>query len=179
MVVDEACHIMVENASQYLDAKRPAYMPKLDWWTVLLCLDSVATVLSLTVSRSQGLSTLLLQQEAELKQLCALLSEMCKIDSPFLAEQVMMIDMVTALSQGLYAVAFVKLCGETGDNASMELWLLFEPLIVMTAKRFAILHVIAAVLSGGMVSHISIMNVPLSWMKVVALLQFTQTSCAK
>ena len=98
-------HVQV---TQYLDAKRPAYMPKLHWWIALLCLDSVATVLSLTVSRLQGLHTFLLQQEAEVIQLCASLSEMCKIDCPFLAEQVMTIDMVTALSQGLYAVAFVN-----------------------------------------------------------------------
>ena len=101
MVANEAHHIMVENALY-------PCIPKPVWLIVLLCLGTIATVLCLRLSRLQRLSTLLSLQEAELKQPCTFLSEMCKIDSPFLAEQVAMIDAMTAHSPGLFEVAFVN-----------------------------------------------------------------------
>ena len=96
MVVDEVHHVMVENAPCV--GYSPAYTPKPDWWIVLLYFDSVATVLPSTVSRLQGLITILSQQEAELKQLCTSLSEICKIDGSILSEQVATIDLTTTLS---------------------------------------------------------------------------------
>ena len=46
---------------EYLNAKKPACTPTVDWWIVLLCLNSVATVLSSVAASLQGLSTLLSQ----------------------------------------------------------------------------------------------------------------------
>jgi hypothetical protein len=73
---------------------------------MLLCLDSVATVLSSTVSKLQGLSTLLSQQEAQFKELRASLSEMCKVEGPCSAEELAALDSATALSRRPFSVAF-------------------------------------------------------------------------
>ena len=92
---------------EYLNAKKPACTPTVDWWIVLLCLNSVATVLSSVVARLQGLSTLLSQQEAKLKKLCANLSEMCKVEGPLSAAQLEAVDLATAVTQGEFLVSFI------------------------------------------------------------------------
>ena len=74
---------------------------------MLLCLQSMATVLSLTVSKLQGLSALISQQEAQLKELCSSLSEMCKVQGPLSAEQLAALDLTIAISQDDFSVAFV------------------------------------------------------------------------
>ena len=82
------------------------YMPTTDWWIVLLCLGSIAIILSLTISNLQGLSTLISQQEAQLKELCASLSEICKAEGPWSAEQLAVLELSTSLSLGLFFVEF-------------------------------------------------------------------------
>ena len=86
------------RVTKYLNAKKPACTPTVDWWIVLLCLDSVATILSSTDMRLQGLSTLLSQQEVKLKKLCVNLSEMCKVESPLSATQLEVVNLVTTLT---------------------------------------------------------------------------------
>ena len=95
------------RVTKYLNAKKPACTPTVDWWIVLLCLESVATVLSSTVMRLQGLSTLLSQQEAKLKKLCANLLEMCKVEGPLSATQLEAVDLATAVTQGEFLISFV------------------------------------------------------------------------
>ncbi|KAI9911291.1 hypothetical protein PsorP6_009055 [Peronosclerospora sorghi] len=53
------------RVSEYLEGKKPACNPPVGWWIILLCLDSVATVLARTCSLLQGLSTLLSQKQAD------------------------------------------------------------------------------------------------------------------
>ena len=55
----------------YLDKKKPACTPTADWWILLLCLDSVETILAETVMCLQGLTTFLSQQLAQFKLLAA------------------------------------------------------------------------------------------------------------
>eukprot|EP00171_Calliarthron_tuberculosum_P002966 IDg2966t1 len=71
-----------ENDLPQVQQKQPACAPSLNWWILVLCLDSVATVLAATCSRLQGMSTLLSQQEAQLRELSATLSEMCAVTGP-------------------------------------------------------------------------------------------------
>jgi hypothetical protein len=68
---------------QHLDLKKPACAPPAGWWVGFLCVDSIATILSFTVQRPQGLSTLLSQQEAQLRGLLASLSELCTVEGPW------------------------------------------------------------------------------------------------
>ena len=93
--------------TEYLNAKKLACTLTVDWWIVLLCLDSVATILSSTDMRLQGLSTLLSQQEVKLKKLCVNLSEMCKVEDPLSAMQLEAVDLTIALTQGEFLVTFV------------------------------------------------------------------------
>ena len=66
-----------------------------------------STVLSSTISKLKGLSTLLSQQEAQLKELCCSLSVMCKVEGPLSAEQLAALDSAKALSRDNFSVAFV------------------------------------------------------------------------
>ena len=86
------------RVTKYLNAKKPACTLTVDWWIVLLCLDSVATILSSTDIRLQGLSTFLSQQEVKLKKLCVNLSERCKVESPLSATQLEVVNLVTTLT---------------------------------------------------------------------------------
>ena len=85
---------------EYLNAKKPACTPTVNWWIVLLCLDSIATFLSSVAMRLQGLSTLL-------SKLCANLFEMCKVEGPLSAMQLEAVDLATAVTQGDFLVSFV------------------------------------------------------------------------
>jgi len=93
---------------EYLNAKEPVCKPTVDWWIVLLCLGSVATVLSSTVKRLQGISTSLFQHEAELKKLCANLSEIFKVEGPLSAVQLEAVDSATCLYIGIMEVAATR-----------------------------------------------------------------------
>ena len=71
----------------YLGEKKPVCMPTVDRWILLLCLNSVATILAETVTCMQGLSTLIYQQLAQFKVLAASLSEMCTVAGPLSSNQ--------------------------------------------------------------------------------------------
>jgi hypothetical protein len=71
----------------YLEEKKPACTPTRKWWIVMLCLDSVATILSATCTGLQGLTTLLHQQVSQFEQLKATLSDMCRINGPRSSEE--------------------------------------------------------------------------------------------
>lgn len=88
----------------YLEEKQPSCAPSLSWWILLLCVDSVATVLAATCSRLQGLSTLLSQQEAQLKELVASLSEMCTVTGPHSDASIAALDPTVSARRGSYAV---------------------------------------------------------------------------
>lgn len=66
----------------YLYNKNPVCKPSLSVWIMVLSLDYVTTVLSATCSSLQVLRTLLSQQDAQFKLMCASLSEMCTIYGP-------------------------------------------------------------------------------------------------
>lgn len=68
--------------TNYLNAKKGACTSAVDCWIMLLCLDCVAIVSSLTVTKLQGLSTLVSQQQAKLKKLHANFSDNCKVEGP-------------------------------------------------------------------------------------------------
>ena len=90
------------RVSSYLDEKKPACTPTADWWFLLLCLDSVVTILAETVMCLQGLTTLLYQQLAQFKVLAASLLEMCTVAGPLSTEQLAGIDLGMVVSRGLY-----------------------------------------------------------------------------
>jgi hypothetical protein len=131
---------------EYLDAKKPACTPTIDWWIVLLCLDSVATVLSSTVTRLQGLSTLLSQQDAELKKLCANLSEMCKVEGPLPAAQLEAVDSATALTRGEFLVTFVHATDFIRDQGTFVI----DSLAAMQPERSAAITQSVANLFAGL-----------------------------
>lgn len=95
------------RVTEYVNTKKPACTLTVDQWIVLLCLDYVATVLSSTVTRLQGLSTLLSEQKAELEKLCASLSKMRKIEGPLSVTQLEAVDSATTLTRGEFSVTIV------------------------------------------------------------------------
>lgn len=103
---------------EYLNEKKSACTPTVDWWTVLLCLDCVATVLSSTMTRLQGLTTLLSQQTAELKKLCADLSETCKVEDPLSVAQLEAVDSATAPTRREFSVTLVEANRFTRDQGT-------------------------------------------------------------
>lgn len=91
----------------HLKEKVPACNPSKEWWIVLFCLDSVATLLSATCQSLQGHTILLSQQAAQLSRLCASLSELCYVNGPLSGDDIAHLNLNQCATRGSYAV---KVC---------------------------------------------------------------------
>ena len=58
------------------NTKKPTCTPTAEWWIMLLCINSVATIILSTLSKLQVLITLILHQEAQLKEICTSLGNL-------------------------------------------------------------------------------------------------------
>jgi hypothetical protein len=100
--------------ASYLEEKKPACMPTRKWWIVMLCLDSVATILSATCTGLQGLTTFLHQQVSQFEQLKATLSDMCWINGPHSSEECAVLNAEAFIFRDAFsvkladAIAFIK-----------------------------------------------------------------------
>lgn len=136
----------------YIDDKSHACKPTLDWWIVIVCLHSVATILF--VSCLQRPNTLFGQHVVQFKKLNATLVDIYKVNMPIFDDNFVSLDLdVPRVLRGPYTMTFVD-AKDFGKNQGMFVIYLFANL---TPNRFtAILHSIAN-FSDGM--YCGIVNV--------------------
>jgi hypothetical protein len=94
---------------------------------LMLCLDSVATILSATCTGLQGLTTLLHQQVSQFEQLKATLSNICRINGPHSSEECAGLNAEAIVIRDAFsvkladAIAFIKNQGTFVINSLAEL----------------------------------------------------------
>lgn len=76
-----------------------------EWWILVMCLDTVAQILGKTFRSLQGLTTLLANQEAQLKGLIVSLNELCKIEGPHQERELARLKPTEHVIKGEYSVA--------------------------------------------------------------------------